>query len=219
VTLAGRRHRLTRLTSAPFQVQAPGPVSGQLSRTRPGESQMSSQFPVAFRPPAFASWASCSRCGISFPHRRPTDPRHRAPDRIGVSTFPTHETRPDRVPPLPRDGGAPRPTVNHRPPPAASQRPVLHPGNTSIHPGLNITGHQGIHSRSPQPVFPSPVTPGWNGCPWASSLSFAPRRHQRRTSGRGRAFEHSPGTTPPTSSVDPPICVSTHCVRPRVALR
>lgn len=114
----------------------------------------------------------------------------------------------------------PRPTANHRPPPAALQRPVLHPGDPSIYPGLNVTGHKGIHSRSPQPVFPSPVTPGWNGCPWASSLSFAPRRHQRRTSGRGRALSTHPGYATNINI----ICwsshlVSTHCVRPRVALR
>jgi hypothetical protein len=46
----------------PFEARAPDPVSGQLSRTRPWRSgHIRSGFPVGFRPPAFASWTSCSR--------------------------------------------------------------------------------------------------------------------------------------------------------------
>ena len=38
--------------------------------------------------------------GIGLPHGRPTGPPATVgPDRNGVSTFHTHETRPDRVPP------------------------------------------------------------------------------------------------------------------------
>ena len=55
---------------------------------------MRARFPAAFRPPAFASWASCparefrpSTVGL------PTT-RHGVPDPDGVSTFRTHETRP-----------------------------------------------------------------------------------------------------------------------------
>ena len=33
------------------------------------------------------------------------------------------------------------------------------------------------------------MTPGWDEGPWASSLSFAPRRCRRRTSGRGQAMD------------------------------
>src|SRR2546423_8094264 len=61
--------RLTRHTSACFRSRAPGPVSGQLSETPPaGEtSDNDSRFPAAFRLPALASWASCSRHGIPPP--------------------------------------------------------------------------------------------------------------------------------------------------------
>ena len=131
--------------------------------------------------------------GVSLPHGRPTDPP--AVGRTATGFPRSTRMRHDRIgcPHYPGTAMLTRPTANHRSPPAASQRPVLHPGAASIHPGLNVTGHQGIYSRSPQPVFPSPVTPGWNRGPWASSLSFAPRRYQRRTSRRGQAFEHSPG--------------------------
>src|ERR1035437_4845245 len=47
-------------------------------------------------------------------------------------------------------------------------------------------------------------------------LSFAPHRHQRRTSERARAIEYWPGTTPPTR-VGPPICEFTRYLRPRGA--
>jgi hypothetical protein len=65
------------------------------------------RFPVAFRLPAFASWASCSRHGIplslrSAYHHTGCD----GPD--GVSTFRTHEIRPGRVPALPREQRCPR---------------------------------------------------------------------------------------------------------------
>lgn len=55
-------------TSAPFRAQPPGPVSGQLSRRgRRRDRPHRHGFPVVFRPPAFACWASCSRRGIPPP--------------------------------------------------------------------------------------------------------------------------------------------------------
>jgi hypothetical protein len=59
------------------------PVSGQLpSNGRLEEQPRSLWFPVGFRPPAFASWASCSRQGLQPPlrsaYRRPAlRPAHR----------------------------------------------------------------------------------------------------------------------------------------------
>ena len=51
-------------TSAPFraghQARYPASYPGRPRRSRPSLSR----FPVAFRPPAFASWASCSRRGF-----------------------------------------------------------------------------------------------------------------------------------------------------------
>src|SRR6266851_7281241 len=57
-------HRLTCHTSARFRVRAPGPVSGQLYETASGGLASSPRFPVAFQPPAFASWASFPRPGF-----------------------------------------------------------------------------------------------------------------------------------------------------------
>ena len=62
------------------------------------------RFPVAFRPPAFASWASCSRRGVR-PSSRSAYRAASGPDPDGVSTFRTHEIRPGWVPSIPRDGG------------------------------------------------------------------------------------------------------------------
>ena len=81
-----------------------------------------------------------------------------------------------------------------------------------------------VHSRSPIPTFSSPVTPGWNGSPWASSPSFAPRSHPRRTSGRRRAthalarvlhLRHQPNlqTVPPTSLMHPHVARSRRWIR------
>ena len=44
-----------------------------------------------------------------------------------------------------------------------------------------------------RPAFPLPVTPGWNGDPWASPLGFTPRRHRRRMPRWGQAVGHLPG--------------------------
>jgi hypothetical protein len=66
-----------------------------------------SRFPAAFRLPAFASWASCSRHGIPLPSRSAYHHTtwHSGPD--GVSTFRTHERRPGRVPAVPREQRCP----------------------------------------------------------------------------------------------------------------
>jgi hypothetical protein len=50
----------------------------------------------------------------------------------------------------------------------------------------------------------TPVTPGWNKGALGFSPSFAPRRPGagQRTSGRGQAIEHGPGTTAQLTSVD-----------------
>ena len=59
-------------TSAPFQAQPPGLLSGQLSAAVDGGADISPRFPAAFRPPAFASWASCPAEEFRSPHGRPT---------------------------------------------------------------------------------------------------------------------------------------------------
>ena len=53
-----------------------------------------SRFPAAFRPPAFASWASCSRPGIRLSSRSAyRAATNNGPDPDGTSVFRTHETQ------------------------------------------------------------------------------------------------------------------------------
>jgi len=86
---------------------------------RPEGPAITSRFPAAFRPPAFASRSSASRQGIGSPHGRPTGPRAgprrgyrvphaRAATGVGAPYTPrtvvlTRSGRlPDRHPPLHR---------------------------------------------------------------------------------------------------------------------
>jgi hypothetical protein len=62
---------------------------------------MVSRFPVAFRPPAFASRVILSRQGVG-PSLRSACRTTIGPDPDGVSKFHTRETRPGWVPPMPR---------------------------------------------------------------------------------------------------------------------
>jgi hypothetical protein len=74
-----------------------------------------------------------------------------------------------------------------RPSPAASQRPVPAPRNRSHQRGSSL---RGINEGSrDSPVRPAPHLwfPGWDGNPLGFPLCSAPRRYQRRTTGRGRA--------------------------------
>lgn len=167
-------------------------VSGQLSD------------PAARRRAALRGVVSCclSATGIGFlghpvpaqefslPHGRPT-----GQIRTGAGFPRSTCTRPGR-------GGCrldPGVAVSSRPakclrsPPAASQRPTLHPGTASIHPGLILTRRFGGSLAFTRPAFPLPTALGWIEVASASSLSFAPHRYRRRTSERGRAIEHLPG--------------------------
>ena len=101
---ASKRQWLTLSTSAPFRARQE-PVSGQLCETATGRSSLSSRFPVAFRPPAFACWTiqcppgSWASLAVGLPGRRP--------DPDGVVTFRTAETRPGWVLSVPRGDGVP----------------------------------------------------------------------------------------------------------------
>ena len=73
---ASALQRLTCPRQHPLRVRLSIPVSGQLSTGSHLEGWPHRQrFPVAFRPPAFASWASCSRpTDLGLPHGRLTPP-------------------------------------------------------------------------------------------------------------------------------------------------
>ena len=131
---------------------------------------MLSRFPVAFRPPAFASRV------ILFPLRSsafltvglPTTTTHR-PDPDGVTTFHTREMRPGWVPSRPRDGGA-HPAGSLSPPAGACRFPAASPTRptaTTHQRGSTMTRHHQGSLTFTRPVFPSPVAPGWNEDPWA----------------------------------------------------
>src|SRR4029450_4267333 len=97
-------HRFTAHlpTSAPLsRPRHRGRVSGQLSSNDHLEEQPRAlRFPVGFRPPAFASWASCSRQQDSAIPTVGLPGRRNGPDSVGVSAFRTREKRPGWVPSL-----------------------------------------------------------------------------------------------------------------------
>jgi hypothetical protein len=150
-----------------------------------------SRFPDAFRPPAFASWPSCSRRGFGLPHSRPTG-SSAARNSTG---FPrSTRARYDRGgrPLYPGDGGVlpvEGSLLNRHLPLSSGQS--LHPAGTSHRRDLNVTRHRRGFTRVHPSGLPLACDPGWEG-PWASSLSFAPRRCRRRTSGRGQAMDTGP---------------------------
>ena len=200
--------------------------AGYTASIRLEDRRVRSRFPVAFRRPAFASWASCSRQGIRLSSRsacRPA-PRRRPPDPDGVSTFHTHEIRPDRVSSLPRGRrcsydhrcvrGRRLPPHNGRPLPPRYNQPTRdvrltrhQQGFSVIHPfGLPLAGD----TRSGR-------------APLGFPLSFAPSRCRPRTSGRGQVWNPDPshifGVTPNLQSTNLLITcdiVSQHTLMPQV---
>ena len=79
--------------SAPFGARAPWLGIRPVTQQRPpGGAATSLRFPVGFRPPAFASWASCSRQRFPLSSRSAYRTARRRPDSVGVSVFRTHET-------------------------------------------------------------------------------------------------------------------------------
>ena len=99
------------------------------------------------------------------------------PDSVGVSAFRTCETRPGWVPSLLRGGGvvpaiAISMTGACRFTAASPLPPLQHP----IGGGWDHEAYEDSLAFT-RPVFPSPVVPGWNGDPSASSPGFAPHGH------------------------------------------
>jgi hypothetical protein len=179
-------------TSAPLS--GPGhhdPVSGQLpSNGHLEEQPRSLWFPVGFRPPAFASWASCSRqrnsavLTIGLPGRRSSC--RSGSDLVGVPAFRTCETRPGWVPSLLRGGGVVPAT-------ATSMTGACRFTTASPLPRYNIpsarvgiTKHTKIHQYSPvrsSPRLPSPDgTRMASAFPWASHPTVT---HDARQGGDG----------------------------------
>jgi len=164
------------------------PVSGQLSRTTGGGPAIPSWFPVAFRPPAFASWSSCARQGAGPSLRSAYRSLLPGPDPDGVATFRAHELRPGWVPSLPRGLRCPhgRQVIPGRRLPPCSGRPCTPVQQPTTGGFLSRGIIKGSRSFT-RPAFPWPVAPGWSGSPRASSPGFTPRRYRRRMPGWGQA--------------------------------
>ena len=188
---------------SPLSRPSTGPVSGRLSTTTSWRAGHLAWFPVAFRPPAFASRSSCSRRGVGPSSRSAYRPRGTGPRRgfrvpharaaTGVGALCT----PGTTVLIPTDG-------DYRPAPAASQRPVPAPRSNIPPAGLRLTRHQRGFKQFARPVFPSLWPPGWNGPPLGSRLGLRtpPTKSRRRTPRWGQAIEHGPGTTAQLTSVD-----------------
>jgi hypothetical protein len=84
-------------------------------------------------------------------------------------------------------------------------------------PGFWLTELAEIHSRSPFPVFPLPVTSGWNAGPWAFSRASHPAVTSDACQERERALSTRPELTADQSTLHSSYLTQT--VRPHVAPR
>jgi len=164
-----------------------------------------SRFPVAFRPPAFASRSSDSRRGVG--------PSLRSAYRIKIRTSTglprCARSSWDRGGCLlyPEGGGALLASPYRQPAPAALRRPALVPRSSIPSTGFRMTRHQRRFRPFTRPVCPSPVAPGWDGRPWAFPRASNPAGQEPTTHVEaGPGHEHGPGATRSTS-VDPPFRV------------
>jgi hypothetical protein len=112
-------------------------------------------FPVAFRPPAFACWASCSRRGVLLPVTVGLpgclDSAHPSHDRIGCPLYPeTKRCSHGRSDP------------SGRPPPPLPGARSYHPGPHPISGAVCYGASSRVHLRSPARPSPSPVVLGWS---------------------------------------------------------
>ena len=162
-----------------------------------------SRFPVAFRPPAFASRSSDSRRGIGLSSRSAYRARPSARTPTGLPR--SARTSCDRggCPLYPEDDGAHPAGSPPRPAPAASQRPVPKPRH-NIPPceALLHGPSTGVHSRSPVRSSPRPRPRDGTGGASASPRASHPAVTGNARQGRGQAIEHGPGTTAQLTSVD-----------------
>jgi len=173
---------------APFRVWASCPYPASYAgRWRRGQWWCPG-FLLPFGVPAFASGSSCARwrnwafLAVGLPRAGLL-----RGDLNGVVTFDTDQVRPGRVLPLPRDGGV-LPTGTS-PPVGACRFAAASPAPRWRIPTVGALNDEAYGSSLmfTLSVFPSPVTPGRDGGPWASPPGFAPRGYPRRTPRWGRA--------------------------------
>jgi hypothetical protein len=189
------RSRKAHLTLwAPFRVRASCPYPASYAgRWRRGQ-RWCPGFLVPSRLPAFASGPSCARCGVgpSLRSAYPA-PNLRGGDRNGVATFDTDQVRPGRVLPLPRDGGVlptdDWPSVGTCRFTAASPQPrwCIPSG------GALLDEAYGSSLMFTLSVFPLPVAPGWDGCPWAFPRASHPAVARDARQGGDGLVDTGPG--------------------------
>jgi hypothetical protein len=162
-----------------------------------------SRFPVAFRPPAFASRSSDSRQGVgpssrsayrfreAGPRRGYRVPHARAATGVGAPYTPRTMvlTRPGRLPTGTRRFPAAVPKPRNNIPPCEA---LVHEAST------------GVHSRSPVRSSPRPRLRDGTGSASVSPRASHPAVTGSARQGQGQAIEHGPGTTL-TTSAEPPI--------------
>src|SRR3954454_17636335 len=205
-------------TSATFRAQPRGLVSGQLSRQPAEVPAMTPWFPVAFRPPAFACWASCSRRGVPLP------------SRSAYQATSAWTRRDFHVPHIRVTAGlgalfTPEPSGAHTagPIPPAAARPLYQgPGLITPacipSPGLSITRrHQGFIRIHPPGLPPCLWSPDGSRTSWACSPGFAPQQAGPAAHARAGDGHRALARSYTTDTVGPPIHELTRNVRPRVA--
>ena len=175
-----------------------------------------SRFPVAFRPPAFASPVIRFPLGHRPSSRSAYRARRRARTPSGLPRSAPSSCDRGGCPLDPGDGGALPAGCRARPAPAASQRPVPAPRDHIPPARLRFTRHQRGFTRFTRPVCPSPVTPGWDGRPWASPWASHPAVTSDARQGWGRAVSTHPELRC-RHHIGPPIREFPRKVRPRVA--
>jgi hypothetical protein len=161
-------------TSAPFRVRPFGPASGRFPTTTARSSGHVVAGPVAFRPPASASWASCPAEGFApLTIGLPRTLRSRTPTGFPRSTHTRHGR--GGCPLYPEASGIPT-TGSHWP--VAACRPFQRPGPITqvFVPSSRVRNNEasaGVQlrspvRRSPRPVAPPDGTGALRLLPWAS---------------------------------------------------
>ena len=163
--------------------------------------------PVAFRPPASASWASCPAEGFCPSYDRPTGPTRPGPRR-GFHVPRTRDTAGVGAPYTPGPAVFLRPALTPRSPLAASANgQALSPRYSSRRPGLEITRHhQGFTHVHPPGLPLARLLPQTEQGPlgFYPGLRTPTDKTRRRTPGRGSILNTDRELR--TRHDRPPIC-------------
>jgi hypothetical protein len=164
-----------------------------------------SWFPAAFRPPAFASWSSCSRPGVPLSLRSAYRPAFARRTLTGFPCFARTSCDRGGCPLYSGDGGA-HPDRGRST--ASTWRitapcPYAPPQHPSMRGSASRSINQGFKRFHPSDL-PLACDPRMERAPLGFTPSFAPGPYGPRTSGWGQVIEHGPATRS-TSSTQPPI--------------